>query len=139
MGMGCYQGRCVLLFDFHLHILTLGNFIFEDLVEYCYNEQFSASCAPGMTVHVVAAFYGRMQLGRCVSADYGYLGCQADVTHIMNRLCSGKQSCNISIAADELGVNNTCASDLNEYLAANYTCQPAGSNSWEGNYSQTCL
>ena len=42
------------------------NFISQDLVEYCHNEQFSASCDPGRTVTVTAAFYGRMQLGRWI-------------------------------------------------------------------------
>ena len=103
-------------------------------MEYCNNEQFSASCAPGMTVTVTAAFYGRMQLGRCVSANYGYLGCKADVTDIMNSRCSGQQSCGISIPDEELEATDVCHSDLLKYLAINYTCEALGFNAWESNY-----
>ena len=116
------------------HLRLQYHFLFVDLVEYCHTEQFSASCAPGMTIKVTAAFYGRMQIGRCVSGDYGYLGCQADVTDILNSRCSGQQSCEISIPDNELEATIVCSSDLFQYLAANYTCEASAFSAWESNY-----
>ena len=94
-------------------------------MEYCPDEGFSVFCAPGMTIMVTSAFYGRMQLGRCVRKDYGHLGCHADVTDILNSRCSRKQSCNISLPDNELEATIICASDLVKYLAANYSCEPS--------------
>ena len=110
------------------------------MVEYCQGEAFYASCPSGTTVLVTSALYGRMQLGRCVRRDYGYVGCQNDVTEIVNGRCSGQQSCEIDIPDGELEPNNPCPEDLRKYLAVSYTCEPSdthgmtSSSARNGNY-----
>ena len=42
--------------------------------EYCQWEKFHAECASDEVVIMERATYGRMQLGRCVDKDLGYLG-----------------------------------------------------------------
>ena len=100
------------------------NFMFEGMVDYCDGEEFYASCPSGTTVLVTSAHYGRMNLGRCVQVDLGYLGCQVDVTEILNSRCSGEQSCAIRIPDEELDATNPCYSELAIYLAVSYTCEP---------------
>ena len=82
--------------------------------EYCDGEEFSASCASGATVNVTSAFYGRMQLGRCVCKDLGYVGCSEDVTETLNSRCTGQQLCEISIP--DAGLENTspCISEIDQ-------------------------
>ena len=118
----------------HPHPQHSKPFHFKDLMDFCHNEQFSASCESGMTVLVTAAFYGRMELGRCVSGDYGYLGCHTDVTNILNNRCTGQKSCEIRIIDDELDAAHACGSDLLQYLAANYTCQRSPFSAWDSKY-----
>ena len=48
--------------------------------EACQWETYKAECPAGEVVVMRAAAYGRMQYGRCVKRDYGYVGCFTDVT-----------------------------------------------------------
>ena len=43
--------------------------------EYCESENFSPECGKQEVVVMEHARYGRMELGRCVETDYGYVGC----------------------------------------------------------------
>ena len=45
----------------------------------CEWESFNATCGDGEVLLIENADYGRMQLGRCVTRDYGYIGCRANV------------------------------------------------------------
>ena len=56
--------------------------------EYCEREIFEASCesAKGRSVILIKnAVYGRMYTGKCIlSEEFGHMGCQKDVTHILD-------------------------------------------------------
>ena len=45
------------------------------LHDYCEKDFFQAECPPGQIVIVEEARYGRMELGTCIIADFGYLNC----------------------------------------------------------------
>ncbi len=54
--------------------------------EYCQWEVFNASCPRGEVIMMQAAQYGRMELGRCLLRDYGYIGCGKSVlTYVDSR------------------------------------------------------
>ncbi len=55
---------------------------FLGLQEYCHNEVFNAACAGNEVIIVEQAFYGRMDLGRCVTTDFGFIGCKNDVLKV---------------------------------------------------------
>lgn len=69
-----------------------------------------------------SAKYGRMELGRCVIRDYGYVGCSADVLAHMDSRCSGRRSCDIRIPDSTLDRANPCPRDFKTYLEASYGC-----------------
>ena len=72
---------------------------------------------------MAGARYGRMKLGRCVKQDLGELGCHADVTELMDDVCSGRQSCSVVVPNPDLDRHKTCSSELTSYLEASYTCK----------------
>ena len=45
------------------------------LRDYCQFEDFHAECPDGQVIQMTHAQYGRMELGRCVEADLGFVGC----------------------------------------------------------------
>ena len=45
------------------------------LQDYCENDSFQAECPHGNIVIIEEARYGRMELGTCILADFGYLNC----------------------------------------------------------------
>jgi len=67
------------------------------------------------------AIYGRMELGRCVKVDMGYLGCKNNVIDIVDEKCSGRTSCEIGIPDAMLEKTRPCV-ELKSYLKASYTC-----------------
>jgi len=89
--------------------------------EYCQFEQFNATCSIGYVILVDEARYGRMHLGRCVTKDYGYIGCSTDVLDIFDRVCSGRRWCLVGVALLR-DVVNPCPADLTGYLEASYRC-----------------
>ena len=68
------------------------------------------------------AHYGRMQLGRCVEASLGYIGCYKDVLSLVDRSCSGRRACEIPVPNTELDSTQPCFKELKTYLSAGYTC-----------------
>ena len=50
-------------------------FLTPAIPEYCESENFSPKCGRQEVVVMERAQYGRMELGRCVETDYGYVGC----------------------------------------------------------------
>ena len=48
-------------------------------------------------VEVLEAWYGRMQIGRCVQQNYGYLGCKSDVTEVVAKKCDARSSCSFQV------------------------------------------
>ena len=69
-----------------------------------------------------SALYGRMDRGRCVEADMGYLGCSEDVVHLLDKRCSGKQHCEVRVPDSELDEINSCYKELKVYLMTSYSC-----------------
>lgn len=88
--------------------------------EYCQLADFTAQCNKDEVIIIEQAIYGRMRLGKCVTIDYGSLGCQADVLPEMDRKCSGRHECNFKVA--ELHGRQPCPNDLTPYLEASYEC-----------------
>jgi hypothetical protein len=58
-------------------VLTYICAISVTIHEYCTAESFRAQCQEDEVVVMQHAVYGRMALGRCVTNDFGHLGCKA--------------------------------------------------------------
>ena len=65
--------------------LTCLFFSSLDTVDVCMSETFRAQCWENEVVVMTEALYGRMELGECVKADLGYMGCQKDVLQLTDR------------------------------------------------------
>jgi len=100
----------------HLELMCTG------LAEYCQWEQLEITCQPDEVIMISGAFYGRMQYGRCIRRDYGYVGCYADVRSLADTRCSGRRSCRISVPDKLFDGTTPCPEDLKLYLMAGYTC-----------------
>ena len=96
-------------------------FIFLDAQEYCIREQFQAECQENKIILLTGARYGRMRTGRCISEEYGHIGCFADVTNYLDGLCSGRHSCDVTVRK-LLDIAQPCPDDLTCYLEADYEC-----------------
>lgn len=94
-----------------------------EIGDFCKWEPFEAKCRPEEAIIMLGARYGRMKLGRCVKQDLGELGCHADVTELMDDICSGRQSCSVVVPNPDLDRHKTCSSELTSYLEASYTCK----------------
>jgi len=81
-----------------------------------------------------SATYGRMRIGRCITSeevdahrmvagdDPRYLGCSADVLHILDRKCSGKAGCEArwsDISSENI---KPCFPGLTVSLEVSYEC-----------------
>ena len=91
--------------------------------EYCQFNNFNASCTGHQVVLMESARYGRLQVGRCVDRDYGYIGCSANVLDLLDRACSGYRTCHFSIPTLR-DLVQPCPKDLTSYLEASFTCIP---------------
>ena len=97
-------------------------------MEYCQFEKMKASCKEGEVIIMQNATYGRMRLGRCVTADLGYVGCRKDVLHLADMRCSGRRTCEIAIPDEKFDDTRPCLTELKFYLEASYTCQKGKSS-----------
>ena len=68
------------------------------------------------------AAYGRMALGKCVTKDYGNVGCQINVLQETDRRCSGKRICRIGVPDAVFDQGSVCPIEFRTYLAASYKC-----------------
>jgi len=109
-----------------IQLLILFPSAVDNLVEYCHFETFNASCAhlPGHVVVMTSARYGRMKFGRCLKEDHGSVGCSADVLPQLDRMCSGRPTCRVTIPDATLHNIHPCPKELMPYLEASYTCRP---------------
>jgi hypothetical protein len=92
------------------------------MTEYCQWETFEAQCKTDEVIIITKAFYGRMQYGRCIRRDYGYVGCVMDVLSLADMRCSGRQSCQIAVPDKLFDGTMPCPEDLKLYLMASYKC-----------------
>jgi len=100
-------------------VSSISNVVTE-VREYCEWESFNATCQSDEVIVMVTAKYGRMRLGRCVTKNYGHIGCSSDVTSDFDALCSGRRTCLVGVIAlhDKL----SCPTDFKSYLEASYDC-----------------
>jgi len=98
----------------------------DQLGEYCHFETFNASCEhlPGHVVMMTSARYGRMKFGRCMREDHGSVGCSADVLPQLDRKCSGRPVCHVTVPDAALHSVHPCPRELMPYLEASYSCLP---------------
>ena len=97
-------------------------FISGSLREYCQWESFNVTCAEDEVILIKSARYGRMQLGRCVSKNYGYVGCSVDMLQHVDAMCSGRRSCKFAVPTDTMRTRRPCPKDFSSYLDASYIC-----------------
>lgn len=69
-----------------------------------------------------------MQIGRCIRISFGYVGCGADVKHVVERQCAGRRQC-AGVGVDSFYDLRNCPEDLNSYLEVEYSCLP-GETLW---------
>lgn len=90
--------------------------------EFCDYDGFSASCKDGEVLQILKGTYGHMEVGKCIGADIGYLGCKADVTDMLNTVCNRKLTCSIELADQKFRDFDPCQSGIALYLQASYAC-----------------
>ena len=100
--------------------------------EYCHLETFSARCQHSDVIVMETALFGRMRVGRCLASDAyltalqqldpSTLGCSADVLGYVDRVCSGRSACDVSVGSPELYEFRPCPGQLMMYLEATYSC-----------------
>lgn len=98
-------------------------FFISERQEFCHNEEFTAGCDDNQVVVMTLAQYGRMALSRCVTKDYGYIGCGADVINIAHAFCSGRRTCTIPVPNELFDIDPECPDDFKSYFRASYECQ----------------
>jgi len=92
-----------------------------DSREYCQFESFNATCPDKQLIVVDDARYGRLHVGRCVTRDYGFIGCTASVIDVLDAACSGRSWCEVAVPSLRQLVQ-PCPKDLTAYLEASYHC-----------------
>jgi len=100
--------------------------------EYCNMETFRARCQHGDVIVMETALFGRMRVGRCITSDAyltalqqldpNSLGCSADVLGYVDRVCSGRSTCDFSVPNPELYAFRPCSGQLTMYIEASYSC-----------------
>lgn len=75
---------------------------------------------------MTSAVYGRMQIGRCVVEDLGFLGCQNDALSVLDTECSGRRSCEVQVTKQTFRkeVPGACKAGLSGYAKIAYQCVP---------------
>jgi len=105
----------VLRDPFHKLLLVAADFH-----EVCQWESFKARCPKNEVIMVEQARYGRMQLGRCIKENFGYLGCSTNVIAMADRKCSGRRQCEIDVYKT-FGELRPCT-ELESSFSAIYSC-----------------
>ena len=90
--------------------------------DFCQWETFHASCGHDRVIIMQTAMYGRLRPGRCVSRQFGFVGCSADVMPFMDSRCSGRNQCDVTVADIALQGVRPCPGDLTSFLVATYQC-----------------
>ena len=93
-----------------------------EIHEYCQWEKFNATCRPDEVILMESSRYGRMRFGRCMKEDHGSVGCAADVLPHVDRICSGRHNCEMTIPDATLHNIHPCPKELMPYLEAKYSC-----------------
>ncbi|ESN96071.1 hypothetical protein HELRODRAFT_163101 [Helobdella robusta] len=98
--------------------------------EYCHSESFQPHCSSSKQIIIVEAYFGRMQVGKCLIEedtnarenldDSKFVGCFVDVSGLIAPLCAGKHQCDISVA--KLKVKTSCHGYLKQHLYVKHRC-----------------
>ena len=91
--------------------------------EYCPLEVFEASCRADEVILIEHARFGVMRVGGCIKSDLGQVGCGADVTYILDDVCSGRRECALRVGERNMKERSSCVDGLEQYLVANYSCR----------------
>ena len=88
-------------------------------------EIFNPRCSEDEVVIMQTARYGHIKLGRCIDEDVGRLGCYIEQLSVMDRLCSGKQSCEVAFSDSLMEGEFPCtlSRSFARYLEASFTCR----------------
>jgi len=121
-----FKSWCIYNYCKHHHIWSY--LVFDTLLlvgeEYCLTETFHAECASHELIVMERAQFGRMRLGRCVTRNYGNIGCASNVLGLLDYACSGRWSCDVSVSDPALVRTKPCPKDFASYLEATYKCVP---------------
>ena len=92
--------------------------------EYCAAENFNPQCPESEVVVMQSARYGHIQLGKCVDVDLGKFGCFLDQLIVMDRLCSGQQTCDVQFVDSTMEGVLPCElpKAFVRYLEASFVC-----------------
>jgi len=93
-----------------------------DSEDFCLAETFSANCQSNDVIVIDEALFGRMELGRCVTRNFGNVGCSENVIGQLDRKCSGRSHCHVSASDPTLVRTSPCPKDFSTYLRATYSC-----------------
>ena len=107
--------------ELRLVSFLLNEYVMLDLKDYCHGESFQPRCSYDEVIEMQRAVYGRMELGRCVKLDMGYIGCNTSVLDLADDRCSGRRMCDISVPDLTFESTKPCL-ELKSYLRASYTC-----------------
>ena len=92
-------------------------------VSVCHSGYFRAKCAWDELLVIARARYGRMRINKCVSENFGYVGCHMDVVDVLDRYCSGRRTCHVRVLDETFTDSSSpCHEDLNLYLHVEYQC-----------------
>ena len=72
---------------------------------------------------MVSAKYGLMRKGRCMDDDFGHLGCHSDQLAYLDKLCSGRHTCQLSNSNNMEMQENTPCPKISPFLETSYTCE----------------
>jgi hypothetical protein len=89
----------------------------------CPFHDFQPTCPPGHVIVITSALYGRMRVGKCISTD-ARPTCSGDVRPEVDRLCSGRTSCHVTVPHPDLHRRLPCGATLLSYLEVSYECMP---------------
>jgi len=102
-----------------------------NIEEYCNLETYSPKCWKNEVIVIDEAIYGRPHVGKCITSEdvYSeiadnplYLGCSANVLHLLDSKCSGRQQCQVYIPDAELERTKPCLKDLKMFLEVRHHC-----------------
>ncbi|OAF67511.1 hypothetical protein A3Q56_04757 [Intoshia linei] len=114
------------------HIIL--NSAIDKLYQICENNIITINCkgyenysTSNDLILITIAKYGRMSLNSCIRRNYGYIGCQKSVIHVLHEICSGKSHCTFNVPNSQLDNSDVCPHDLKSFLQFSYRCIKAPS------------
>jgi hypothetical protein len=93
----------------------------------CDNEVFQARCAHHDNVYITQARFGHIEVSRCVAKafeKFGFLGCYANITELVQQRCAGKNRCDIERYDPAIVATKQCEVGFPMYMDISYSCIP---------------